>query len=259
MENTQNNNLVGSANLPTTPATEPNGSVVSASSVPVVEEKKSESTNTITPPVAETKPAEATFSAPIMNVAKTPAEQKESPVVTPITLVTNPTPAEKELADKLERAKLAMEGPTRTAEREEREHEMDVKSKLANIDKKLTEISKQKEALEITWIKLDENRTGLRKMINPIMERETKLEVDESQLEEQEKNTVGEKERMALEQKRWASQEARHKAEEEKWVYDNRLFKIEDQIKDNTSAYQKILDEETALLSEREKVEKSGI
>jgi len=239
MDETQNNNLGGSTNLPATPITEPSSGVVSTSPAKVVEEKKLESTDTITPPVIEVKPVEATFSAPVMNIASTPAE--------------------KELADKLERAKLAMEGPTRTAAREEREHELDTKNKLAKLDAKLTEIAKQKEVLEITWIKLDENRTGLRKMIDPIVERETKLEVDESQLEEQEKNTVGEKERMTLEQKRWAIQEARHKAEEEKWVYDNRLFKIEDQIKDNTSAYQKILDEETTLLTEREAVEKSAV
>jgi len=186
--------------------------------------------------------------------------KKEIPVAVPTT-ISNEAPNQKTdpVDEKIERAKLAMEGPERTAKREEREHSTDVKNQLTILEKRLAVIAEEKETLEINWIKLDENRTGLRNMINPIVERETKLEADESQLEEQEKNTVGEKERMTLEQKRWAIQEARHKAEEEKWVYDNRLFKIEDQIKDNTSAYQKILDEETTLLTEREAVEKSGI
>ncbi|MFA6416221.1 MAG: hypothetical protein WCW56_01905 [Candidatus Paceibacterota bacterium] len=215
-----------------------------------------------TEPVATpTVQPEPIVAAPIIAPMAEPVVAEKTVVEnsTPITPTTETTPAEKEIANKLERAKLAMEGPERTAVREEREHDFDVKNKLATIDAKLAEIAKQKEALEITWIKLDENRTGLRKMIDPIVERETKLEVDESQLEEQEKNTVGEKERMVIEQKRWAIQEDRHKAEEEKWVYDSRLFKVEDQIKDNTSAYQKILDEETALLTERDRVERSSI
>lgn len=262
MDETQNNNLVTPKNTPPTSKADVNSSTVPVSPVSIGQEIKSGSVKENIAPIEKIEPATTTFSAPIMNTAKASEVQidsKESNIETPVNPVVEPTPAEKELAEKLERAKLAMEGPTRTAIREEREHELDVKSKLAAIDFKLAEIAKQKESLEINWIKLDENRTGLRKMIDPIVERETKLEVDESQLEEQEKNTVGERERTVIEQKRWAIQEERHKAEEEKWVYDNRLFKIEDQIKDNTAAYQKILDEETALLNEREAVEKSAI
>jgi hypothetical protein len=161
--------------------------------------------------------------------------------------------------EKLERAKLAMEGPERTAIREEREHSLEVKTKLEIIDAKLSEIAKQKEVLELNWIKFDESRNGLRNMINPIVERETTLEADETQLEEQEKNTVNEHDRITLEQKRWGIQEQRHKAEEEKWIYENRLFKIEDQIKTNTASYQKLLDEEEALFKERDEVEKETI
>jgi len=184
--------------------------------------------------------------------------KKEIPVAVPTT-ISNEAPNQKTdpVDEKIERAKLAMEGPERTAKREEREHSTDVKNQLTILEKKLAVIAEEKETLEINWIKLDENRTGLRNMINPIVERETKLEADESQLEEQEKNTVNEKDRVTLEQKRWALQELRHKAEEEKWVYENRLFKIEDQIKDNTTRYQKFLDEEEKLFADKEELEKT--
>ena len=184
--------------------------------------------------------------------------KKEIPVAVPTT-ISNEAPNQKTdpVDEKIERAKLAMEGPERTAKREEREHSTDVKNQLTILEKRLAVIAEEKETLEINWIKLDENRTGLRNMINPIVERETKLEADESQLEEQEKNTVNEKDRVTLEQKRWALQELRHKAEEEKWVYENRLFKIEDQIKDNTTRYQKLLDEEEKLFADKEELEKT--
>lgn len=180
----------------------------------------------------------------------------QPPTIEPTTLENKTTEIEKETKEKLEKAKLAMEGPARTAIREEREHDQSIKNQLSIIENKIAEIAKQKETLELNWIKLDENRTGLRNMINPIAERETSLEADEGQLEEQEKNTVNDKEKMALEQKRWGIQEQRHKAEEEKWIYENRLFKIEDQIKDNTANYQKLLDEEEKLLKEKEQLEK---
>lgn len=262
MDETQNNNLGTPKNLPVEPATEPNSPVAPTVSTDNREEKKSDQVENVSASDDSVPKTPPIFSAPIMSTTNPIVEQKNPEIKTEATdtsVAPNSTPTDQDLAEKLERAKLAMEGPARTAVREEREHEMSVKNKLAEIDAKLNEIAKQKEALELTWIKLDENRTGLRKMIDPIVERETKLEVDESQLEEQEKNTIGERERTVLEQKRWAIQEARHKAEEEKWVYDNRLFKIEDQIKDNTSAYQKILDEESTLLTEREAVEKSGL
>lgn len=165
-----------------------------------------------------------------------------------------PVPSEAEVDEKIRLAKLAMEGPERTARREQHEKESTVKTRQAEIKIEQDKLAKQKEELELAWIQLDANRTAVKNLINPILEKETAQEQVETTLEEQEKATITARDKEVIEKKRQATEIARQAIEKEKWIYQDRLFKIEDQIKDNTNAYQKLLDAEEKFRQEMDKL-----
>ncbi len=176
------------------------------------------------------------------------SEQTEPPKVTPV----EPTKP----LDKRELARLAMEGPEHTAKRKEEEHKTVAKKELTEIDERLTKIATEKSALELAWIDLDDKRTKVKTILDPIKDKEKSAETEEAALEESEAREPFPKEREATEGKRWEVQQKRHQIETEKWEVEQKLLALEDQVADNTSRYQKLLDEEDELKTKRDGLEK---
>ena len=211
--------------------------------------------------LSETNSSQKLTSDSSLNVSSgTSGTNPEPVVITPKNETpSTPIPSESEVDEKIRLAKLAMEGPERTARREQHEKTLETKNQEAELKKQLAEINKNKEVLELAWIGLDTDRGAIKNLINPIIDKESKLEQEETTLEEQEKATVSARDKEAIEKKRQAIETARQAVEKEKWIYQDRLFKIEDQIKDNTNAYQKLLDEEEGVLQKMEKLKQSLI
>lgn len=161
-----------------------------------------------------------------------------------------PIAPEPSLEEKLQAAKLAMEGPEYTAKREAREREEIVKSQHDKIEARLKEISKQKELLESQWIELDDKRNVIKQALSPLLEEETKAEQAESALEESEKASVVSSDRQKIEQSRYEIQATRRKIEEGKWGLENEITTIEAAIEKNTAEYRVLLDEEDKLHTE---------
>jgi hypothetical protein len=212
--------------------------------------------NSLTPQAADNNnvpltkvPAEPVTKSepPVSSAGSSPAPAASLTEAATVTPTPAPVPSESEVDEKIRLAKLAMEGPERTARREQQEKEFETKKKETEIKTELADLAKKKEELELAWIQLDTNRNAVKNLINPILEKENQQEQAETALEEQEKATVTARDKEAIEKKRQATELARQAIEKEKWIYQDRLFKIEDQIKDNTTAYQKLLDEEEKL------------
>ncbi|MFA6254245.1 MAG: hypothetical protein WC640_03295 [Candidatus Paceibacterota bacterium] len=146
--------------------------------------------------------------------------------------------------EKLRRAKIAMEGLDRTIRREADEKEEEASEEKQQLNKLLLSLDHEKELMELTWVNLDDKRASLKKVLEPILEREDKLEAEETGLESQEEVTVAPQARRELEQKRWQIQESRKKTEEEKWIVEEKVQKIDDQIEEVKQKYQKLLAQE---------------
>lgn len=152
------------------------------------------------------------------------------------------------LAEKLKMAKLAMQGPERTVKRERNEREKQIEKEKADLEQLLALTTKKKEDLEIAWVVLDNKRNDLKKMLAPILEEEEKLELEEEELEGRERTTTDPLERQKVEKDRLAVQAKRQTVEKEKWGYEDKIFKLETSIKENTDKYQIHLDEEEEIL-----------
>lgn len=197
---------------------------------------------TIITPDKSSEPAPTTISNPI--IPPTPP--------TPQPVVTKPT----EPLDKIEIARMAMEGPERTAKRKEEEHEEVVKGEIAVIDKRLAEILKEKEKLELAWVDLDDKRSAIKQTLDPIKEKEKAAEAEEAALEEEEARQPFPKEKRLAEEKRWPVQEKRHQIETEKWQVEQKMMTVEEKVAENTNAYQKFLDEEEELKTKKATLER---
>lgn len=149
--------------------------------------------------------------------------------------------------EKLRLAKIAMEGFERTVKREATEKEEQASEEKQKINRLLNKVNHDKELLELTWVNLDDKRSSLKKILNPLLSREEKLESTENELENQESVTFNPRERREIEEKRWTIQTERRKLEEEKWVVEERILKIEEQIEANKKKYQNLLSEEDKL------------
>lgn len=209
-----------------------------------------------TPTPVTNPPAEALVKSEptVSSVEVAISTEPIAPEAVAVTPIAPPVPSEAEVDEKIRLAKLAMEGPERTTRREQHEKESTVKTRQAEIKIEQDKLAKQKEELELAWIQLDANRTAVKNLINPILEKETAQEQAETTLEEQEKATITARDKEVIEKKRQATEIARQAIEKEKWIYQDRLFKIEDQIKDNTNAYQKLLDAEEKFRQEIDKL-----
>lgn len=151
---------------------------------------------------------------------------------------------QQELAEKLSLARIAMEGPERTMRREIEEQELKNRQEKERLNAIVRAINKEKETYELAWINLDNKRTSLKLILNPIMEQEGQLEKEEERLEGQEAVTLGIRENHEIEEERWKVQLRRRRIEEEKWRVAEKLQQIEDVIIDNQKKYQDLLDKE---------------
>lgn len=233
---------------PPTSATAPVSSIPPA---PSTANDKSAPTAVVTgkPQPEEAPKKEASLSAST-GLASTPDLAKAASAMTnPQATVDNglSEPALNELEEKIRLAKLAMEGPERTAKREKGEKEKEIIAEKNKLQSRLAEIDKEKEKLEIAWIDMDQKRAGLKGVINPILEKEKLIETEEAKLEETEAHTLSERDKQAYEKKRAEIETKRQAVEKEKWSYEESLWKIEDEIKVNTTKYQTLLDEEEQL------------
>lgn len=179
-----------------------------------------------------------TTTVPATDKQTLPAQEKEEGQGTEQTLSRQ---------EKLRQAKIAMEGFERTVKREVAEKEEQASEEKQKINRLLSKVNHDKELLELTWVNLDDKRSALKKLLEPLLTREEKLEGNESQLESQEDVTFNPRDRRDLEQKRWDLQTERRKLEEEKWIIEERVLKIEEQIEENKKKYQVLLTEEDKL------------
>lgn len=164
------------------------------------------------------------------------ATQKQNPLPT--------TPVTESREEKLRLAKIAMEGFERTVKREAYEKEEEAGEEKQKINKILSSIGHEKELLELTWVNLDDKRTSLKKVLEPVLAQEDAAQNEELQLESKEDINVIPAERHALEEQRWQIQAKRRKIEEEKWLIEEKIAKIEAQIEEIKKKYQTLLAQE---------------
>ncbi len=152
-----------------------------------------------------------------------------------------------DLDDKLNAARLAMEGPERAAKREAREQSELLRTERESIKERLASIAKEKEKLELSWIMLDEKRASIRQSLMPLIGEEKKIELEESALEEKERINVVATERQEIEKERYETQKKRRAIEEKKWKIENTLSGDEAELDVTAKSYQTLLDEEESL------------
>ena len=146
--------------------------------------------------------------------------------------------------EKLRKAKIAMEGFERTVNREANEKQDEANKKKGDLNQLLLTINHEKELLELTWVNLDDKRTSLKNILEPILTKEDQLQNEEIQEESQEEVTVVPKEKRLAEEKRWQTQTQRRQKEEEKWLVEEKITKIEEQIDQVKVKYQEFLNQE---------------
>lgn len=137
-----------------------------------------------------------------------------------------------------------MEGPEWTAKRERETRERQNAAEQSRLEQLLANLDKQKETLEIEWVRLDDQRKIVREKLAPILERERQAEEAEAKLELDEAKTALVKDKQEVERKRQIIQETRQAAEKEKWVLQEKIWQIESAIEANTVKYRARLDEE---------------
>lgn len=172
----------------------------------------------------------------------------------PVDLETNESREEK-----LRRAKIAMEGLDLTIRREAKEKEEEASEEKQQLNKLLLSLDHEKELLELTWVNWDDKRTNLKKILEPIIEKEGQLESDENNLESQEGVTLDPKAKREIEKKRWNIQEERKKTEEEKWLIEEKIEKIDEQIIEVKDKYQQLLKQEEELRQKIQTIEEQMI
>lgn len=199
-------------------------------------------------PAPTTAPANDKPLAPMATPETVGVAPTNAPVSTPAPIAaqtTVETPAAAE--DRRRAAMLAMEGPERTARREEQEKTRQAREQKHEFEERLNQIAKQKEKLELGWIDLDEQRKKLKATLAPILEQEKQVQAEEVAAEEEEEKTGLPKEKHLVEEKRWVIQQKRKQIEDEKWKTEEKVVKLEEAIEANTNEYRSILDEEEKI------------
>lgn len=200
---------------------------------------------TVPPADASTTNTPAETAAPATTNPEPTAQINPTPVVAQTTpQTTAPASPEQTEEEKRKAAMLAMEGPERTAHREQMEKEHEAKEKQAGLKNRLAEIAKLKEKLEIAWVDLDSQRKKLKTDLEPTINQEKQIEAEEQAVEQEETQTALPKEKHVIEEKRWAIAEKRKAVEQAKWLVEEKIVKIEEQIEANTTQYRTLLDEE---------------
>ncbi len=171
-----------------------------------------------------------------------------------------PTAPNPSLEEEKATARLAMEGAEWTAKRETEARVKIAKEELAKLDEQLGKIRIEKERLELDWIGLDNTRRQLRKVLEPILVEEKRIEAEEATLETEEERIGASSDKQVVEKKRWAIQDQRKEIEKRKWVEEEKMTAIEKTINENTARYRQLLDEEDKLQTNTEQLKaESGI
>jgi len=190
------------------------------------------------------------------NQAATPADNVTPAPADPLTKEILDAAKPKSLAERREEAAIAMQGPELAAKREAEARHRALKAERATIKDRLVELAKKKEKQELEWIKLDERRQHIKQILTPIIEQETKIETEETKLEEEQRQIGLPKERRAVEEKLWQIEDTRRQVEKEKWLIEEKLLSTESEIDADTKIYRALLDEEDALLTRLDQIEK---
>ncbi len=188
--------------------------------------------------IAENSTAEPSAISVSVNTATDPVDNSDA------TKTEETSTTEESRVDKVRKAKIAMEGFGRTVQRETEEKEEKASAEKNELYKVLDSISHEKEILELTWVNIDDKRTRLKKLLDPVLAREEKIENDEQQLESLEQVTTEAAAKHELEGKRWKTQELRKKLEEEKWLVEEKILKFNEQIEENKKKYQELISQE---------------
>src|SRR3989344_2142658 len=141
-------------------------------------------------------------------------------------------------------ARTAMEEPEWTAKREHETRERQTTTEKTKLKQLLASLDKQKETLELEWIRLDDQRKIIREQLAPILEREQQAGEAEAKLELDEPKTAPPKDKREIERKRQTIQETRQAAEKDKWALQEQVWQIESVIEANTVKYRALLDQE---------------
>lgn len=149
-----------------------------------------------------------------------------------------------DLSQKRAEAQAALAGSEWTAKHEREAKAKTLKEENNTLTKKLAEISKEKETLELEWIALDNQRRAIRTVLNPLLDEEKKIETEEAALEAEEAKIGLAADKQVVEKNRWITQDKRKEVEEKKWTEEEKLAKIEATIQANTTKYRAILDDE---------------
>jgi hypothetical protein len=200
----------------------------------------------------ETTPAPAS-PAPSQTTTDVPPPTQATEPAAPVT-----PPAEEQISEeeKLERARLAMEGPERAARREAEEKHKALETEKIDLEQRLAGVTKEKEQLELAWVDLDDKRGDMKKILQPILDEEAEIEAEETKAEEEEKKMGLEREKQIIEKKKWLIEDKRRKVEQEKWNVEEKVWKLEEAIDANTKRYRELLDQEEEITTRLEKLKK---
>ena len=198
---------------------------------------------------AEIPPQESGPSSKVGS--SSPISTSEEKTETPPTA---PAP-ENKLVEKLNKARLAMEGPERTLKRRQYETEEKVETEKDRLESELAVIEKDKERLEINWVVLDNKQSSFKKLLAPIKEEEERTELEEDKLEGEEAITSQVLDRQKIEKARWVIQDKRKELEKKKWELENRILDTDKELEKNTVLYQELLDREEKIRTKLESLQ----
>lgn len=209
------------------------------------------------PVSAPVAPANNDTPLPTPPTGTIPADPAKEAVPETVPVQTTPVPTkELTIEEKLEAARVAMEGPDRSAERIKRETEAKVEEETHELSEEKAVLDKKKEKLELAWIDLDSKRGVFKKELDPILAEEEKIESEERTAETEEEAAGLPAQKQAAEKKRQEKDAARKAVEEKKWVIQDKIAKIEVEIEANTKEYQTLLDEEEKILQKIDDLKK---
>lgn len=172
-------------------------------------------------------------------------------------LITPPEIKPLTLEEKQAAARVALQGPDITKQREAEAKRRGLEAEMATINNRLAEIAKEKERYELNWVSLDDRRTGIKESLKPLTEQETTLETKEDELEQKEDVAIDPKEKQKIETERWQVATERHKVEETRWGIDGKLSEIDAKVDSDTKAYRALLAEEDSLNERVEEIKTS--
>jgi len=206
---------------------------------------------------AQVMSAAPSVASPVPAAPVTPVYGGDATAVPqPPTPTPTPSPSPEELK---KQAMLAMEGEEGRRQREleeQRKKEAELRAKLegekTQLELKLRELLQQKEALELEWIKYNNQETPLETQVQPIIAEEKAAEDEERKVEQDEAVAVSTPgtpvaKIQEVEIKRWTVQERRHHAEEQKWAFQKQIESLKAAKDELGNAYRKILSDEDAL------------